>query len=535
MKTILRIFPAAILALATLSGCTDKWLYPESQTAPTSEFLFTNAEGLQKAIIGLYMKDRGIVYDSDENEGNGDVYVVTMMDYCTDLMVFRAGTAASFARLDNYKSDSGHFQQYWNRHYSIIGKANEIIARAKELDLSDPEVGWPYGEACLFRARSYFLLYQRFERLYLTTEPTTVDNAFGRTFRAASKEEIFTQIKADLAEAEKYLDWNYPQRGRLNKAVAKHIRAQVAMWEEDWDEAIKQVDEIFTKDTYHHMDTDTWTIFDGADLSSPEILYCFQYSQNPGGGNTVSGGVVKGHRISLVVTPMYRSEGGMIMTNEYGGYGWGRVYPNSYLLSLYDKANDRRYTDLFVHGYKFNDPKNAKYGQDYVPTKANYIGRGHPATKKYMDFGYTHPDEPDKTTSFKDMPVYRLAETALIGCEAYFHKDGPASTDALKYYNMTWERAGNAHFDGPLTLENILEETARECHFEGVRWNQLKRLGLLAERVRAHAGDSKADDPMLESDYDQPRKNFKDERDWRWPIPLKQLDQMPGFGQNPGW
>ena len=102
------------MALATLSGCSEKLLYPESQTAPTSDFLFTNAEGLQKAIIGLYSKDRGIVYDSGENDGNGDVYVVTMMDYCTDLMIFRAGSAASFARLDNYKSDTGQFLGCFN-------------------------------------------------------------------------------------------------------------------------------------------------------------------------------------------------------------------------------------------------------------------------------------------------------------------------------------------------------------------------------------------------------------------------------------
>ena len=53
MKTIFKIFPAAIMALATLSGCSEKLLYPESQTAPTSDFLFTNAEGLQNPIQHL--------------------------------------------------------------------------------------------------------------------------------------------------------------------------------------------------------------------------------------------------------------------------------------------------------------------------------------------------------------------------------------------------------------------------------------------------------------------------------------------------
>lgn len=529
MKTIVKIMSVAAAFAALTTGCSGDLLYVTSRTAPTSDFLYTSAEGLQKAVIGLYAKDRSLVTSNE-----AELYAVTMMDYCTDLMVFRGGTAATFARLDNFKTSTNQFNDYWKMHYTIIGKANEMIAGARKIGLDDPAVSWPYGEACLFRARSYFLLYQRFERLYLNTEPTTVDNAFGRTFRAASKEELFTQIKADLAEAEKYLDWDYPERGRLNKAIAKHIRAQVAMWEEDWSEAAKQVDEIFANDK-HGMDTSTWNVFNSGDLKSKEVLYAFQFSDQPGGGNSVSGGVVNGHRLSLIVTAQYRSVSGFKMTNELGGYGWARVYPNTYLFSLYDQVNDKRYKELFVHEWVYNDPEKATYGTVYNPTGTSYITYGHPCSKKHMDFGYTHPNEPDKTTSFKDAIVYRLAETALIGAEAYFHKDGPASTDALKYYNMTWERAGNAHFDGPLTLENILEETARECHFEGVRWNQLKRLGLLGERVRAHAGDSKAEDPRLPSDYTQPRQNFRDERDWCWPIPQTQLDLMPGFGQNNGW
>ena len=528
MKHIVKIMIAALLGLM-MTSCSEDLLYPECRTAPTSDFLFTDAEGLQRAIIGLYAKDRSIVTSNE-----AELYAVIMLDYCTDLMVFRGGTAATFARLDNFKTSTSQFQNYWNNYYTIIGKANEIIAAAKKLDLTDPEIAWPYAEACLFRARSYFLLYQRFERLYLNTEPTTVDNAFGRTFRAASKEEVFSQIKADLAEAEQYLDWNYVQLGRLNKAVAKHIRAQVAMWEEDWDEAIKQVDEIFANNE-HKMGGSTWDVFNTGDYVSPEVLYAFQFSKTPGGGNSVSGGVVNGHRLSLIVTAQYRSISGFLMTNSYGGYGWARVYPNTYLFSLYDKTNDKRYTDLFVHEWIYNDPKHAKYNTVYTESGTNYITYAHPCSKKHMDFGYTHPNDPEKTTSFKDAIVYRLAETALIGAEAYFHRDGGDSQKAKDYYNMTWERAGNAKFTGTLTLENILEETARECHFEGVRWNQLKRLGLLGERVRLHAGDTTDEDPRLPSNYSHARTNFRDERDWRWPIPQAQLDLMPGYGQNPGW
>lgn len=46
------------------------------------------------------------------------------------------------------------------------------------------------------------------------------------------------------------LDWTVPSSsagisyGRFTKAVAKHIKAQVAMWQENWEEAIKQCEDI---------------------------------------------------------------------------------------------------------------------------------------------------------------------------------------------------------------------------------------------------------------------------------------------------
>ena len=101
-------------------------------------------------------------------------------------------------------------------------------------------------------------------------------------------------------------------------------------------------------------------------------------------------------------------------------------------------------------------------------------------------------------------------------------------------FYKTYERANLKKFTAPLTMDEILDEYARELNFEGVRWPLLKRLGLLEERVTLHAGDTKKEDPQLASDYIHPRKNFSSKW-WRWPIPQDILDVMPGYGQNEGW
>ena len=108
---------------------------------------------------------------------------------------------------------------------------------------------------------------------------------------------------------------------------------------------------------------------------------------------------------------------------------------------------------------------------------------------------------------------------------------------AIEYFNETWERAGNDHFDGPLTIDDLLDEYARECHFEGVRWPLLKRLGML-ERVTVHGGDTPADDPMLgdQTSLAQQRANFEPKH-YRWAIPQAEIDFMgvENFPQNEGW
>ena len=157
-----------------------------------------------------------------------------------------------------------------------------------------------------------------------------------------------------------------------------------------------------------------------------------------------------------------------------------------------------------------------------------------PHSLKFYD-EWTNADEPARTSSFKDAIVYRLAETYLMAAEAYFHKDGGASAKALEYYNMTYERAMGEKFTGALTLQDLLDEYARECHFEGVRWPLLKRLGLLADAVKAHYGDTTADDPNLPSNYIHARTNWN-EKWWRWPIPQSFLDVVGAdYGQNAGW
>ena len=522
-----------------LAGC-DHLLDLDSETKITTNYLYLSKEGLQRAVIVLYVAERDKVVD-DSND-KSIVYLLQTFDFSTDIILFRAGNCARVARLDQLNADSPEVSDFWNFHYFLIGKANEIIESAEHLGLEDKDIKAIYGEAKLFRGRSFFELWKRFERIYLNTEAVRQDN-LNRHYTPATREKVFEVIKDDLDEAIRCLDWAIPTYndkvmfGRFTKAVAKHVRAQVAMWEEDWNEAITQCEDILIRDgkAYYGLEKNTETVFSSENLRSKEVLFAYQFSKNVGGGGTVSGSTLKGHPVSVYVTSQYRSMSGCIADSKYGGYGFGRVYPNQHLFSLYSDKDTRK-EKLFIHSFKYNDPNSPKFGQTIEPVDAgtNYCRNLHPMSIKHADF-WTNQDLPTRQSSFRDLIVYRLAETSLMCAEAYFHKG--ENTPALTYYNMTYERAGNSAFTGTLTLDDILAEYARELHFEGVRWPLLKRLCLLYDYCTKWSGESMTENPYLDKNYIEARQNFIKGKHDKWPIPSDQILLMgpENFPQTNVW
>lgn len=105
---------------------------------------------------------------------------------------------------------------------------------------------------------------------------------------------------------------------------------------------------------------------------------------------------------------------------------------------------------------------------------------------------------------------------------------------AKKYFNKTWMRAGNTEFTGTLTMQDIIDEQARELALEGQRWYFLKRHGILISQVQKYAGDSRAGISASIAG----RKNLPANPHFvRWPIPENEVISMgpENFPQNEGY
>lgn len=247
----------------------------------------------------------------------------------------------------------------------------------------------------------------------------------------------------------------------------------------------------------------------------------------------------KGNYYAAYFIAQYRTEIGG--TAEYAcsydnwGYTYGRCLPSPYLFSLYDKAKDKRYQEYYIHQYKNTTDKNITYGSatvkpgDYFPLYKNgSINKNvYPGCIKYGDKWTRTASE---TRSYKDVIVYRLAESYIMAAEAALMKND--QTLAKYYFNKTWERAGNDKFTGVLTMKDIMDEQARELSFEGDRWYFLKRLGILIEQIKAYAGDPEIPASILGRNNLPANPHFV-----RWPIPEAEVINMgaENFPQNIGY
>lgn len=508
-----------LLALG-LSSCT-KFLEEESETSFTTSTLFETPEGLEKMVIALYPYERS--FTSNDNSVPA---AIIWGERTTDLSVFLTGSDANLSRFTSpgpgSNIDNGVYAPFWSHRYYLIGRTNEIIHYGK---LLGEEAKLSVAEASFWRAYNYYGLWSRFSRLYLTTEPVIKDNLDDQVYTPADSADVFKLMYDDLDVAIEGLppQVSADNEGRVSKAAARHLKALVAAWAKDWEEVVTQVDAV-DNDPTRSLVADPANIFNRSGLYNvSETLFALRFSAERGGG---TGHRVGSQYVNTISTSNYTWQninGALVQYNtENLGRNWGLSFANSYLMSLYG-ATDKRRSAYFKSHYTYQNPDrlitipvsetvtdNGKtynstfnftgspvkvnigdtiYGRDVFAATGSKIDRRLllPSSLKMVDIWSKPLDADGGTSSYKDIMIYRLAETYLLGAEANMHLGNQGR--ASYYYNKTWERAGNPRETGTITFDMIRDEHARELSFEGRRWDFLKRNGIWYNQMIKYAGD----------------------------------------------
>lgn len=536
IKKDYKIWIISIFLAFTALGCNE-YLKETNPSEVTTDFLYTTVDGLQSAVNGLYTIERNIITD---DYGQSSEFANIIGDCGTDID-FDQSSAADLAR---YRTDidlttQATVRDWWNMWYKIIERSNSIISFGEKAEIDQNLKMVILRDAYIYRAYAYFWLVRKFDNIWLNTEPTTFQNTDGRTFEVANQADVYTQIISDLDKSIQYYgtDWTIVP-GKFNQGVARLLRADVALWKQDWQTAASQTNEIITKGPFSLESPESVFTKDGRN-NTKEAMYVIQFDQFAPGGGTL-------HRLPLIFTAQYRSVPGCIMASEFGGYGWARVFPNPYLISLYDSKNDKRWNNWWQHYYIYNDPNydfsklkyhfgdTLKYKDNSSLTGDNYFRRANISCKKYFDWTQQGPTI---TTHYNNIYMFRYPHVLLIAAEANMRLgDNPK---ALSYINQIRQSrilstATNQLFT-TINEDLLLDEYAREMAFEGQRWFMLKRLNKLVERVRLYGGIKEfRTAPSPNPLYYSARTNIQSYH-VRWPIPQSARDAMGGFPQNEGY
>lgn len=547
----------AVMATLSLNSCKD-FLTENPTTQFSADFVYNTPEGLEAGVVGLYNLQRAF-FDNNENNGSNSLII----DAKDDLTVPRGGEISNYGLLRQgiHAESSSVHSYWWNSYYKIVDRANALVAAGEKLaNMDENKRKIVLAEAKFFRANAVFTLFRTFNNIYVTTEPTSFETAF-RTINTKTPEaDIYKLVNEDLAYAIANLPWVSQQVGRVNQATARHLKAEVALWQKNWQEAKLQAEEVINQSGTYSLVPTTGQVFAG-DLNHKESLWTLQYKESIDGNP---------NKLNFNLMPNYAELiPGSKYSIEQGGRGFGWLTVNNYLrdLLLKDPNDSRIKGTYYIKDYYYNDPATLPAGQalgsridhpqwkEFAPNGSDrhlFFVRLTTGCKKF--FPTTGIPISDAHTMNRMM--FRLAETLLFAAEANLNlgnigtaADQANSKTALGQVNAIRKRAGAAALTS-LTFQDILDEQARELAFEGKRWFMLKRTEKLYDFVKEHAGygrpgDESSDTNQNTGHANTPADPYPYRNDARriirpymvnWVIPRAQLNLLgPDYPQNDGY
>lgn len=529
----------------TMTGCMHSWLDEESYGATVD--VFKTEEGSEALVHLLYKKLN--VYGGTYSLG-----IVT--ENGTDTWLRAAENQSPM--IPDYRVDQfdNAVAWLWNHFYKALWNTNLFLESYDEMEYKDPAVkAMRKGEVLTLQA---FYLWHVTEQWGDTYLPKSTKEEEGLTATRSSRKEFYDKIISNLTEAIPYLPESSKELGRITKGVAKSFLARMYLYNENWEQAAELSKDVI--ENYGYSLEPSWNdLWDESKKVNKEFIWTVEFTDDDAFG---AGG--SWYWRAFAMSKIDRFAGVKAELN-YTGYGESgcQFLPTKYYLSLFDKKADLRWAQGHRSVWLYNDTKDdtslyplmkelhkdtALYlcpdvlTEEYKASKKNkyalydltdlYDENGKPKDRgtfiELTKFEDQTRSNVTSNISSRNYPIIRLGEIYLIAAEANIHLNKPEV--ALEYVQKLRERATADGFEkqmqltvSDMNIQFILDERGRELGGEHQRWYDLKRTGMLEQRLKAYNPDA--------SPY------FKEYHKVR-PIPQIQLDGMPNpetLGQNPGY
>ena len=443
-----------MLAASLMCGsCLDK----TPDYAIKSDEALTSVDAANQAVIGIYSSFMGAGLHSG--------YLSLLPDLQADLFYAINGYSNTFGDVWRWEimPTNGEIEAVYGAQYGIINQCNFLLNHEAEIRAAidnddDVERMDQYcGEAYMARAIAYWELIRLFTKAY---DKNTANQELGvvlndeydtqNTPRRATLQQSFDHLLNDISQAQKLLQLDKDQTAKtvslcdysyFTEYTAHALRARVALYMGDWDEAIKWSSKVIDSNFYV-LSSPTSGYY-----ASDDLAYLWQYDC----GTEVI------WKVEYTSTSYGYSTGAVFFNYDYSSYKPDYV-PAQWVLNLYD-SNDMRY-DTYYQSLTTGHTHGLTW-----PLFTKLFGN----LALAMSYNVLHTSMPK---------VFRLAEQYLIRAEAYAMKGNyvKAAQDITTLRRARYSSYGSStSLSASNAMKVIEEERVKELIGEGFRLTDLKR------------------------------------------------------------
>jgi hypothetical protein len=483
------------LTALSVGGC-DQFLEPKPTDVLAPENFYRSAADAVSAVNSVYSQSQWVFF-----------WIWYESDVASDDAFATPNYGPDGHQLASYTFDPTlwSINDLWTNAYITINKANIVLDRVPPIVMDVTERNRVLGEAHYLRALMYFQLVRMFGDVPLMEHEakSVADAKIARTPSA----QVYALILSDLQTAITNLPPSYSgaDLGRVTSGAAMALLAKVYLNQKDYNNAAKFAGQVMSSGQYSLNASwlDNFKISD--EFVNPESIFEINYGapeQTPG---------VVGSVQTLFTLP----------SGFPGGDAYGLIQVNPDLIALYS-ANDQRGNGATY----MTSPYTTALGETVtwgVPNGA--------AFHKWID----ETSSKDMTArSWQQMPnnwiIQRYADVVLIYAEAVASGGTATNGTAEAALNQIRARAGIppvAGLGSAALTDSIRVERRREFAFEGQRWFDLSRWGILDETFKAKTAEMQTLFPGETGVHGAPSNLF--------PIPDGQINSNSLLTQNPGW
>lgn len=270
MKKIINVFVLCI-SLLFLGACEDEVLNLEDPGSPTDATFFQTEAQLEIALVGVYESLNFV----------SAVPFPQLLDHTTDYALNRGNVGGTVpATTGGLTSTEGIVNAYWNRFYTGIQRANNLLSNMERVqEVTNPDrFAEIRGEALFLRSIFYSYLTELYGDVPFRTQVSSSldDLVLPRT----SKAEVVSAIIADLEEAASILPATATgaERGRASANAANALIARIALYNEDYTLAASAALKVINSGD-HSLYSDYGSLFSDAGVGSPEILLDMSFTE----------------------------------------------------------------------------------------------------------------------------------------------------------------------------------------------------------------------------------------------------------------